>query len=605
MSENQEAPDPDIVNQAYDILLQHRIVEITRHLDWDPKRKGWTFECVVSVPHPNQEGIPSKVPLLVLIREAFPLAPVEFFPLCDEVSGFPHQDAESNKLCLEEEYSAPRNVERLTCYVNWAKDWLVDAANGTLFKPGDPYELPAFTLGDSLPINKLLMFNETEESYERWKQHIGESGLVRCTPGNGISALFAVRFCDNNNSVIQESRFSSTVLTAGIAIVGRWFILRDICYMRHRPPRTFGEMEELFSGSNIDFYNILKSAWRFENHNLEVGLVLVGFPIPKLCGEKPVEIHWQPLLFPNLRAEQSKRKNKGKLIKSFKVWEDGRRGCFSAEASLPWGLSTNIAHNRLYARGSCSPTLQSAHIAIFGCGALGSIVAELLVRGGVTNLALFDRDVIQIGNLCRHTLDGSHLRAYKAKALATRLSGTNPLSTINGFSLEIPLTLSSPQDARNAISEADLLIDCTTSESAFEWLDGFAMAEDRRLITIFFSFHAEFLTLCISGETTSCGEVFQDFLGCVRDGQLPVTPDVYLYQPRKQEQIIPGAGCWHPTFPALNAHIHQLAASAVDIIDRYYEQEEKKGLAVLIRRNALTEFHSGSLVEVVWTKQYP
>lgn len=603
MPENRESPEA--IDQAYDILLQHRIVEITRHLDWDPERKGWTFECAASVPYPNQENIPREVPLLVLVREAFPLTPVEFYPLCDEVSGFPHQEATSNKLCLEEEYLAPRTVERLVCYVNWAKDWLVDATNGTLLKPGDPYELPAFASGDSLPISKPLLFNETEESYGRWKQHIGESGFVECVPGSGISALYAVRFHDGNKSVVWESHFSSTVLTKGITVIGRWFILPQICCVRHCPPRTFGEIRKLCSGSSVDFYDLLKSAWESGNRDPKIGLILVGFPIPKFCGEKPVEIHWQPLLFPNLSAEQRERKKKGKSRKSTVAWRDAQKGRFSADKGLPWGLSTNIAHNRLYARGSHSLALQSVRLAIFGCGALGSVVAELLVRGGITVLDLFDRDVVQIGNLCRHTLDGSHLWFYKAKALAVRLSGTNPLANINGFPLEIPLTSLSPQDAKDAVSKADLLIDCTTSEAAFEWLDHLAMTESKRLITVFLSFQVELLTLCISGAMTSCGEVFQDFLACVRDGQLPVTPEEYLYQPSKQEQVIPGAGCWHPTFPALNAHIHQLAASAVDVINRYYQQEEQKGLAVLIRRNTLAEFHPGPLVEVVWMKQYP
>jgi len=188
-----------------------------------------------------------------------------------------------------------------------------------------------------------------------------------------------------------------------------------------------------------------------------------------------------------------------------------------------------------------------------------------------------------------------------------RLSNTNPLSSITGYPFEIPLSSSSLQYAKDAISKADLFIDCTTSESAFEWLDHFAATENKRLVSMFFNFHAELLTLCISGSETSCGEVFQDLLACVKNDQLPIASTEYLYQPTKEEQIMEGTGCWHPTFPALNAHIQMLAATAVDIINAHIEQGERKGLAVLIRRNTLSggKIQPGPLVEVIWTKQYP
>ena len=138
---------PHIVIESYSSLLQHRIVEVTKRIDWnqDEGAPGWVFECVAKVPCPEQEEIPCEVPLRVLIPEVFPRKPVEVFSLSEEVSGFPHQDAESRKLCLPEEHLAPRDAQQLVCYVKWAIEWLKDAANGTLLKPDDPYELPDFS----------------------------------------------------------------------------------------------------------------------------------------------------------------------------------------------------------------------------------------------------------------------------------------------------------------------------------------------------------------------------------------------------------------------------------------------------------------------------
>ena len=48
--------------------------------------------------------------------------------------------------------------------------------------------------------------------------------------------------------------------------------------------------------------------------------------------------------------------------------------------------------------------IQNSKITIVGCGALGTVAAELLIRMGVTNLTLIDRDIVEISNLQRQSL---------------------------------------------------------------------------------------------------------------------------------------------------------------------------------------------------------
>ncbi|MFX0200558.1 MAG: ThiF family adenylyltransferase [Candidatus Hodarchaeota archaeon] len=609
MPKKLEIPKP--VLDAYDLLLQHRIVEIRQPLRCNSKGPGWIFECAISVPYPNRAKIPHVIPLRVFIHEAFPLAPVDFYPGCEEVTGFPHQDAESGKICLPQEHLAPRNTKRLVHYVNWVKEWLGDAAQGTLLKPGDPYELPDFSrklLSRRLPTDRPVLFNETSKSLEKWKTKIGEFGVVEFLMSDCIPAIFAVRFRDRNNKIIHESGFSPKVLEKGGNIVGRWLILPDIHFRRHRPPQTYGEITELCLTNDLNFYEVLKQAWETDNRALEIGLILVGFPIPNKFDEQPAEIHWQPLLFDNLRAELKNRKGGKKPRKRGKIWSSlTSKRYFKPSEQLPWGKASNVTHDRMYARGSYSPLLLSTRIALFGCGALGSLIAELLARSGVKVLDLFDFENIEIGNFCRHTLDGTYLGLNKALSLGRRLTTANPLSNISAYPVRIPLISSSQKEAHRAIHSADLIIDCTTSESAFDWLDHYSISEKKRMVSLFFDFHAELLTMFVSGSVSSCGEIFRDILFLSSKGRLPISSEKYFYQPTEEEQIIEGAGCWHPTFPALNGHIQILAAIAVDIINANIESGGKKGLAAIIRRNSIRdqEIHPGALVETVWTKKYP
>ena len=606
---------PDVVIEAYYRLRQRRIVEITKPIDRSlgEGAPGWVFECVAKVPYPNQEEVSCKVPLHVLIPEAFPRQPVEIFSLSEQVSGFPHQDAESRKLCLPEEHLAPRDAQRLVCYVKWAIEWLKDAANGTLLKPDDPYELPDFSrklLKSPLPIKSPLIFEESSNSYKKWDSHIGTSGRVECFWGAEIPAIFAVRFYDKNGSLIRESEFAHNVLRENSKIDGKWIIVPDLRYERHRPPQTYEEMAELCSRNGLNFYAILKETWKLENSH-KFGILLIGFPIPKIVGEPPTEIHWQPLFFQNckgFKTQREKQGSRGQSRKPKKIWQRlEKNGCFSPSQQLPWGRVENVTRERLYARGAYPSEVQSTPFAFFGCGALGSSVAELLARGGVNQLNLFDPDSITFGNLCRHTLDGSSVSVNKAEALAARLSQANPLSTIKGHAVGVPLNSRSDETIHQVLADADVFVDCTTSHAAFDWLNQYAIENDKCLISLFFNFHAELLTICISGDSTSCGDIFEDLTYSVQEKQTPLDPKVYFHEPSKEDQVIEGAGCWFPSFPALNAHVQILAAHAVDILSHSIDLNPKIGLAAIVKRQSVTQnrIQAGPLVKVIWTKEYP
>ena len=157
------------------------------------------------------------------------------------------------------------------------------------------------------------------------------------------------------------------------------------------------------------------------------------------------------------------------------------------------------------------------------------------------------------------------------------------------------------------LAEADVFVDCTTSEAAFDWLNQYAVENNKRLISLFFSFHAELLTICISGDSTSCGDIFKDLTCSIENEKTPLDSEVYFRDPPKGEQIIEGAGCWHPTFPARNAHVQILAAHAVDILSNSIDSKQKIGLAAIVKRQSVAQngVQPGPLVEVVWVKEYP
>src|SRR5687767_12555019 len=72
--------------------------------------------------------------------------------------------------------------------------------------------------------------------------------------------------------------------------------------------------------------------------------------------------------------------------------------------------------------------LAASRVLLVGCGALGTVIAEQLVRAGVGWLRIVDRDIVELSNLQRQTLfDESDAADGVPKAVAAqrRLSRVN------------------------------------------------------------------------------------------------------------------------------------------------------------------------------------
>ena len=99
---------------------------------------------------------------------------------------------------------------------------------------------------------------------------------------------------------------------------------------------------------------------------------------------------------------------------------------------------------------------------------------------------------------------------------------------------------------------------------------------------------------------------FDDLKDSVKNKQTPIDPCIYFYEPLKEEEIMEGAGCWHPIFPAQNTHIQILGALAVEFITHSISSKSKTGLAAIVKRQSVMQngVQPGPLVKVAWMKEY-
>ncbi len=99
--------------------------------------------------------------------------------------------------------------------------------------------------------------------------------------------------------------------------------------------------------------------------------------------------------------------------------------------------------------------LEKSKVCILGVGALGSLSAELLVRAGVRNLVLIDRDYIEEDNLQRQHLF-SEEDVGKPKVIAAK----ERLEKINS-KVKIKVVFDNLDQSNVKLLNSDLVLDCT------------------------------------------------------------------------------------------------------------------------------------------------
>ncbi len=121
--------------------------------------------------------------------------------------------------------------------------------------------------------------------------------------------------------------------------------------------------------------------------------------------------------------------------------------------------------------------LQSGRVLVCGCGALGSVVAEILVRAGVGFVRIVDRDFVELNNLQRQVLyDEQDVADNLPKAIAA----ANKLRKINS-EIEIEPVVADVTFANisQLAGDVDVIVDGTDNFATRFLVNDFAVKHDK------------------------------------------------------------------------------------------------------------------------------
>jgi hypothetical protein len=203
---------------------------------------------------------------------------------------------------------------------------------------------------------------------------------------------------------------------------------------------------------------------------------------------------------------------------------------------------TSSAVRRLRA-GPNAGVLAAKNVAVVGCGAVGSFVAEGLARAGLGSLTLQDGDVLRPGNLVRHIATDSEVGLVKPEAVRQALETRGLL--VRGNCHTINQSLIEPSAAGELLDRHDLVIDAS-ADGAVTTLIKHA-AEDRAAVV---------LSVCTQNDGDSVRvDVMPPLAGAT---PLPETTQREPEQPEIYE-----GGCGSPVSPTPPFAVAEAAALAV------------------------------------------
>lgn len=282
--------------------------------------------------------------------------------------------------------------------------------------------------------------------------------------------------------------------------------------------------------------------------------VVLGTPMRRRDPNGPLRQHLAVWRIDNeavdaLRAILNGTGGSDEAISAFVSW--------SFDAKVEWCSVDEAREEITIGRdaGSAASWVKQKRVLLLGCGALGSYMADCLVRAGVGAITLVDRDLVSVGVLARQLFTDVDVGKFKVEATRDRLQGIAPNCDITASvgNLKHGVLVTHGRDF-------DLIIDATASRAVSEVLEKELQAVPVAppILVTSVSAKAEIGRVIIRAQNASGGPksiIRNAQLKCYSEPALSTLASAFWPKPGDIELFQPEPGCSEPTFQGSGADL--------------------------------------------------
>lgn len=537
----------------------------------DASGSKWAIPVNITLARDSGGGFPVESRWYLVTSSAYPWGEIEIYPAAEGgiVETYPHQDHNAagdgkvpwrdGDVCVKSpsfvfgraggDPDPKGEPSRLVWYAARLKGWAENAAAGTLVRDGDAFELPQFRTSGGT-----VAFAEDETTYSSWTQIPDQCGIAELTALGEPFPYVAKRFLTLAQKELVAPPWGKYLAARGVTRMAAWIRLPEIPILGpYGAPMKWGELREVASKAGAHVDELLRTAIR-AMRGKKAAIVLVGFPVPKVVGGEGVRLHWQPALLDGLSTDSVN----GFRNKETSFWKHDRQVVLADGRKIAWLSAANWAVDQLATRGQLGPQLRRRRVLLIGAGALGSAIAELLVRGGVFDVSVLDGDSLEAGNLARHTLTLDEVDKPKASALASRLNRISPHANVTA----LPTTLQTT-DPTAFPADLGLVVDCTGEDEVLHLLSVRELEAPVVFASVSLGRGAIRAYLFTStGRRFPADDYWAALSSHLKQDEVEYPDSNFPWE---------GIGCWHPVFPARTDRVWATACRAVGAIERWCE----------------------------------
>jgi integrative and conjugative element protein (TIGR02256 family) len=220
---------------------------------------------------------------------------------------------------------------------------------------------------------------------------------------------------------------------------------------------------------------------------------------------------------------------------------------------------------------SASAFWKGKSVALLGCGAIGSSVAPMLARAGVSRLELYDFNIVTPGILVRQDFRRNQVGYGKSSALRSRLIAAHPQLEANAYHRNIVNVLNDGEDLQRLFG-VDVVIDATASRSvstAFELHFRGGSKKHPPIVSMALGHNADFGLVTLVRETHAGMSMDVDRrtkLALANSGNGGAYLEEYWpIDPTRRKPFQPEPGCSSPTFRGSSSDVLNLASRMINV----------------------------------------
>jgi molybdopterin/thiamine biosynthesis adenylyltransferase len=556
--------------------------ELLEDFAWHSELDSWSLRFSISSDVLPNAYISKTTSWFAVISSSYPWGEIKIYP--DQVNGitytFQHQDYNrpsekfpwrEGDLCVgtslikwsrtelvTEPYDA---LSRLSWYVKRTIEWIEAAASGNLANDGDPFEMPQLPSRCGLT----LAFNEDEQTYTAWtEKSLSSSTSTIRSLKNSTGLLAAVHYEIDRDRTIQNEWGTYLKQSFDKEFSGIWILLKQIPVITPwELPGTWGQLFDVLTEQGIDLKALLQRHF-LKNKKTFFQFIQLGFPVAEKIGEPETRIHWLCIKINTTKKLKGFRDFRNEIKQSIEI-------LFARKNTIDWLDTANWSREQITGRGTLTDAICDKRFVLIGAGAVGSIFSELLIRLGCKRITVVDQDVLNVGNLSRHTLSMSSVLKPKAQSLAQHLNEVFPFVTATFESQALHRLLKKKPDF---FLEYDVVIDATASDEVINLISDRLSGTNKTFLSLSTGIEAKRLFCFINNvENENIERVFREKL----------SPWLKKEKAENQNKVLPrdGIGCWHPIFPARIDDISMLLDVFVKVFEKIILEENNSRLIII------------------------